>query len=1032
MRIAILDSWPNLPENAEREFIARFQIACANIGVDCSVVVTSDDISACDPAVVLVSHEFSRKLTGYPTVGMIWSPLSFFRDDPYRVRSLLSYDGYLVANDSIRLYLEDIQSGLSASKPIANGIFLPTSYQTEHHSLEQVQQPSVCYIGVHWDGARHRDLFDILARRELITCYGPEQSWRHLPGVYGGYLPFDGKAVVNTIAEHGLALCLHKAEHRLENTPSMRIFEALSVGALPICDDIAFARTNLSEFATFVDMTQSAGRVADQVEAVVDNVRRRPSEARELARKAKAWFDSNWSLEVKIKNVIVPLVDELRHVGKFAADRRSGPVHTCITGVAGPPEPACEVVMRSGGRDLTFVERAIGSVKAANSAEFSLGMLVVDYKHRRDLEEFCSSRAEPRFPIRYIQSPQTGFRSTALWDGLKAVRAPFVAHLDDDDTVFENHYRQLAAAFDYNTYSKVCYSGVIRVEDEEGYYVNAPNFDGPANLVIRERRELKFLDVFDLERLARFDNFIQSNAWMAKTAFVQNLLHDDPKLVVTEDVYLYLLMAAHGPFGFTGSPTALWHWRSRTNDNSMLAVDQDLWAECVERVKLRLTCIPFQSATTFDRLLNPPTGGEKQVAIQPRLESLPPLSFNQAVEGGLAFKAAAVLDGFYEPEIGGIWSKQTVATILMPLGNRVRKEGGMLVVECLAAMTDVEDRWIELSIIDGDERRVSVTDWSLKTIELPLLAGTSSPLVLKLRTSHLTAPGEGSKARRELGGFIQSIRVIAKSDVEMSVPRPSMLMGLPGAWSIPIQAGLARGTLETYQRVAVRVTTSVSGRLSLTDGQNTVSVAVSNIGEFLISARLAEASHRFVFQADDPEASGDMHLEFTDEAEQADWLVIVADGVATLRDYVSMNEGAYQHAAVSVTAGMLIKTGPKPLYFLVQHHNGAGWWETRPYYGPAWTLLYDHGTESVDERSRFRRGELTPLAETIAKLSLDEGALTATSSRDYVAVSIMRSVLVGAINALSLGKVEVPERFLAWLIGELCGPWERRVRDLES
>ena len=54
MRIAILDSWPNLPENAEREFLARFEIACANVGIECNIVVTSDDICACDPDVVLV------------------------------------------------------------------------------------------------------------------------------------------------------------------------------------------------------------------------------------------------------------------------------------------------------------------------------------------------------------------------------------------------------------------------------------------------------------------------------------------------------------------------------------------------------------------------------------------------------------------------------------------------------------------------------------------------------------------------------------------------------------------------------------------------------------------------------------------------------------------------------------------------------------------------------------------------------------------------------------------------------------------
>ena len=357
MRLAIQDSWPNLPESAEREFIARFKIACGNIGVECEAVVTSDEINEYKPDAVLVSHEFSRKLTGYPTIGMIWSPLSFFQDDPYRVKSLLSYDGYLVGNRTIGTYLRDIQVGLSARKPVSANTFLPTSYRNDIVALEHNAKPSMCYVGVHWDGARHRDLFDVLSRRRLVTCYGPEQSWKRIPDTYGGNLPFDGRSVIETIGRHGLALCLHKTEHRLEDTPSMRLFEAMSVGALPICDEIGFARRHLADFAYFIDMTQSPDALADRIEEILEEVRGNPEAASARARAAKAWFDANWSLEKKIEDTILPFIEEVVRVGRFAGSSPTksvvAPVTTTTASISPAPtsrEPKASLVDRLVGR----------------------------------------------------------------------------------------------------------------------------------------------------------------------------------------------------------------------------------------------------------------------------------------------------------------------------------------------------------------------------------------------------------------------------------------------------------------------------------------------------------------------------------------------------------------------------------------------------------------------------------------------------------------------------------------------------------
>lgn len=119
MRIAVLNSWPNLEFSAEREFIARLMQACSNLNWTCIEVVTSEDILRADVDCVLTTHEYSPKLTAVPTIGLLWSPPTFFQDDPIRVRSILSYDGYLAGYGCIREYLGDLLFSTGKDTPIS-------------------------------------------------------------------------------------------------------------------------------------------------------------------------------------------------------------------------------------------------------------------------------------------------------------------------------------------------------------------------------------------------------------------------------------------------------------------------------------------------------------------------------------------------------------------------------------------------------------------------------------------------------------------------------------------------------------------------------------------------------------------------------------------------------------------------------------------------------------------------------------------------------------------------------------------------
>jgi hypothetical protein len=82
-----------------------------------------------------------------------------------------------------------------------------------------------------------------------------------------------------------------------------------------------------------------------------------------------------------------------------------------------------------------------------------------------------------------------------------------------------------------------------------------------------------------------FDNFVQSNTWLARKSVLQERDLADPKLTVAEDMYLYLLFLRRGDFLFSWRVSANWHWRSTSKDNSMMRETD--WAQCIERIKLR-------------------------------------------------------------------------------------------------------------------------------------------------------------------------------------------------------------------------------------------------------------------------------------------------------------------------------------------------------------------------------------------------------------------------------------------------------------
>lgn len=551
-KVALLNPFPNQSFTAERECIKRIQIACWNLGWECVEAITSDDALSAEPDCVLAMHECTPKLTHLPTIGLAWNPPDFHQNDPVRTRNLLTYDGYLAGSESVRQYIGDLLFSTGKRTPISDWNFLPTSPSTEYQEVN-LASPALFYIGVHWDRDRHANLIPSLAASLPLHLYGDPQSLSVYGDCYKGRIPFDGVSVFREIRKAGIALCLHRPEHLRCETPSMRVFEAAAAGAVIITEDSRFFRTHFGESLLYIDAQEKLASRVEQIASHYQWILSHPDKAAAMASAAHGIFQRKFALEASLSN----LPD---FVGKVRKQMQQGPSGNV------QDHASIEVIVRVGSRDVGYIKRSLDSL--ANQTYSNLCVTLVAFRPVQGLEALVRAYAIKFKSIRLIAAPDTGFRSTALWTALQHLQADYFCMLDDDDSLHPNHLASLARKLEQQEDAGVAYSGVIQVQDEPGHYYRQWNFEGDLSEPIKELRSLIFFEPFRGDKLARLDNYLTSNCWLARSQLIRSDDLEDPKLVVGEDVMLLLMFLSRTAFAFTWRPTACWHWRSSSRDNS--------------------------------------------------------------------------------------------------------------------------------------------------------------------------------------------------------------------------------------------------------------------------------------------------------------------------------------------------------------------------------------------------------------------------------------------------------------------------------
>src|ERR1700730_5200323 len=580
-RIAVQNSFPNHPQNAEAEGIRRCFTACSRLDFEPVEVITSDDIIRCQPDCVLVTHEFSPKLTPFPTLGLIWSPPAFYAEDPVRRRSILSLDGHLCGSRQIAQWIDDFTTGHGKRAVIHDGLVLPSTPDAGPAGLLPPQL-AIMYAGLHWDGSRHGKIFRGLDGRVPWRLYGPPQAWAGCGASYRCTLPFDGVSVIEAIKDAGIALCLHKAAHREANCPSLRLFEAAAAGALIITDDFDFPREWFRDSVLYVDAELPAPMVVEQIVSDVEWANRNPEAANRLSLRSNELFRRCLTLESMLRP-LPHFVDRVRECRRMVV----------VEGSPEKPQPTVEYIIRIGSRPATTLARALDSLAAQTHQ--AIAVTLVQFHPITGLDAVVDHYRSRFRWIRHIIVANSGNRSTAWWAGLNAVTADFFGMLDEDDILFPNHVASVIDLLERNPDYGFVYSGLIKVEDEPGHYVTAFQFNGPAGKVIEERCEILYLEEEDFLNLLPTYNVIGHNCWICCRSLLDREVLADPKIEVSEDVYFMALMAGRTRFGFTGMATAACHGRSTTEDNRMLSYSGTTFQASLARWQERLQNVRIPS-----------------------------------------------------------------------------------------------------------------------------------------------------------------------------------------------------------------------------------------------------------------------------------------------------------------------------------------------------------------------------------------------------------------------------------------------------
>lgn len=316
----IISSFPDI-KNGEYETIERIKTAGRLLDYDAivfntlgEVIENPSDRSEEEVAFVISLHFITPKPFKHFTYVALWNPLQFYFDWGYdrQIAHLLTYDDFLSCESTVA---DEHAKRLIAQDP--NRCWNPPTF---YHSLadpiiepRKLDNPSLFYCGINWERAanrhgRYHQLFQRLDSDNLIRIFGPEVFLGNRPwggfSNYVGEIPFDGESVVRRIAECGVALALSSDAHIESGLMSSRLYESCAAGAVVICDENEFCKTQFGDTLLYIDGNNPIDDVYAQIRKHLDWIRENPEQALKLAKASQSRFLEKFDMRIALKGMM--------------------------------------------------------------------------------------------------------------------------------------------------------------------------------------------------------------------------------------------------------------------------------------------------------------------------------------------------------------------------------------------------------------------------------------------------------------------------------------------------------------------------------------------------------------------------------------------------------------------------------------------------------------------------------------------------------------------------------------------------------
>lgn len=516
--------------------------ACAARGWPCRVCSTSAEILDFAPDLVLSLTMMAPKLTALPTVAVLWDHEPCLEDRPAYIRYILSCDAHVAPETRAARYVRDLMH--AARRPCR---LIEAPFSATRRTTPPPADPALM-IELAADADALLMPLMHLADRMPLAVYGPAEPWAALGPSWRGEA--SASLFAERLARHGRLLHLCSPTEWRRGVPAPGFFQALAMGAPVIADAHPWIAAHCAAEVAQLPASASPMRM---IEAIAEAAAR--SDAA-MTERATHRFASEWAAERLLDRLPLPAP------------------------VASPsPETRVDYIVRVGGRPVSTIARALDSLAAQTHR--AIRPILVSYRPVAGLDGLID-RLRPRFPdIALVDVSPARMRSNTLWAGLRAIESEYFGVLDDDDALQPDHVATLLAVLRRGD-AGLAYSGAVRVLESQ----NTPGRSaGPA-----ENRDLAFLEPFIPARILR-DNFIVSNAWLARRDLLDDALLDDPELNTGEDFLLLLEMLDRTDFVPSWRPTAEFFWREDSADHSRR--DPEEWRQGGLRNRRRLLFARF-------------------------------------------------------------------------------------------------------------------------------------------------------------------------------------------------------------------------------------------------------------------------------------------------------------------------------------------------------------------------------------------------------------------------------------------------------